>query len=106
MSDDLLVVECPTCGRPGLVPVNNPTAKAPTRADHTRVVLLPPRYTVQQGQCDACPQMITLKASCHGKYYCRTCSEAPCDCTRREPGPADDKRAKPTAARPGLRVVK
>ncbi len=102
--DDLLTVECPTCGRPGLLPVNNPAAKTPTRADHTRFVLLPPRYTIQQGQCDGCPQMITLKATCHGKYYCRKCSEAPCDCVRREPG--HEKKPAQPPTRPGLRVIK
>jgi hypothetical protein len=106
MKDDLMVVECPTCGRPGTLPVNDPGARTPTRADHTRFVLLPPRYTVQQGQCEACPQMITLKASCHGKYYCRKCSEAPCDCTRRAAGGDEPSKPKPTPIRPGLRVVK
>lgn len=106
MGDDLLTVECPTCGRSGLLPVNNPAAKAPTRADHTRFVLLPPRYAIQQGPCDACSQMITLKAACHGRYYCRKCSEAPCDCSRRGPGKADGKGAKSPASRAGLRVVK
>lgn len=106
MSDDLLAVECPTCGRPGFLPVNDPKARTPTRGDHTRYVLLPPRYTVQQGRCDACPQMITYKATCHGKYYCRKCSEAPCDCTRGQPGPAGDPKPKGPGPRPGLRVVK
>ncbi len=106
MTDDLLTVECPTCGRPGALPVNDPAARMPTRADHTRFVLLPPRYTVQQGQCDECPQMITLKATCHGKYYCRKCSQAPCDCTGRAPATEEDPATRPSGPRPGLRVVK
>lgn len=106
MTDDLVTVECPTCGRPGALPVNDPATPMPTRADHTRFVLLPPRYTVQQGTCDACPQMITLKATCHGKYFCRACSEAPCDCTRTEPEPEEGAKGRPAGTRPGLRVVK
>lgn len=103
--DDLVTVECPTCGRPGALPVNNPVTSTPTRADHTRFVLLPPRYTVQQGQCDGCPQMITLKATCHGKYYCRRCSESPCDCTRPAPD-SEEEKGRPVNVRGGLRVVK
>jgi hypothetical protein len=105
MTDDLLVVECPTCGRRGALPVNDPAARAPTRADHTRFVLLPPRYTVQQGTCESCSQVITFKASCHGKYYCRKCSEAPCDCTQPVSN-GGERKAKASAPRAGLRVVK
>jgi hypothetical protein len=107
MKDDLLMVECPTCGRPGALPVNDPSAPHPTRADHTRFVLLPPKYTVQQGACETCPQTITYKATCHGKYFCRKCSEAPCDCTRpANGGPTEPPgKGKPTP-RSGLRVVK
>ena len=106
MSDHLLTVECPTCGRPGFLPVNNPNAPTPTRGDHTRFILLPPRYAIQQGTCYGCPQTITYKATCHGKYFCRKCSEAPCDCTHGEPAPGEDAKPKAAGARPGLRVVK